>query len=35
MHRGSAGVNQGQLYYTDDVGNVIVLDTADAGKTWT
>jgi GH25 family lysozyme M1 (1,4-beta-N-acetylmuramidase) len=28
------GTNQGQLYYTNDAGNVIMLDTADAGKTW-
>jgi GH25 family lysozyme M1 (1,4-beta-N-acetylmuramidase) len=29
------GTAAGRLYYTDDAGNVIVLDTADAGKTWT
>jgi GH25 family lysozyme M1 (1,4-beta-N-acetylmuramidase) len=38
--RGAPGLlawdtNQGRLFYTDHSGNVIVLDTADAGLTWT
>lgn len=28
------GTRQGQLYYTNEAGNVIMLETADAGKTW-
>jgi GH25 family lysozyme M1 (1,4-beta-N-acetylmuramidase) len=37
--RGAPGLlawdtNQGQLFYTDDAGNVIMLVTTDTGKTW-
>lgn len=28
------GTNQGQLFYTDDSGQVIVLGSTDTGKTW-